>query len=172
MKKGSKKRSNANLKILIIFGVVMLSVTLVALNVFVTTLTGFHLRSMTNVIEEKEGSQIKTDTLIAKRGRFFDRNGSVVAQNLDTYTIYAVLSKERPGKYAYVEDRRFTAEALSPILGMSVDEIMGYLDLQDSGQYQTYFGEKGKGLTLEQKKKLNPLCILLILKKKNQDYPE
>lgn len=145
------KKNTTNIKILVIFLAIVLIGGIISFNVFFTTISGVHLRSGINVLEKKAGSQEKVEVLQAKRGTIRDRNGSAIAQNSDTYTIVAILDKNRQGDYAYVEDRQFTAEALAPILGMEVDQILEYLNLQDTGQYQTYLGEKGKNLTQEQK---------------------
>lgn len=148
------KRPSSNFRILVVFICIFLIGGIISFNVFFTTLSGYHLRSMTNVLKEKEGSQEKYEVLPAKRGYIKDRNGQIIAQDQETYSITAVLSSQRPGKYAYVQDKAFTAQALAPILGMSEEEILGYLN-QDL--YQTPLGEKGKGLTLEQKKQIESI---------------
>ena len=151
------KKNKTNIKILVLFLSIILIGGIISFNVFFTTLTGIHLRSGVNVLDAKEGFQQKVEVLTAKRGIIKDRDGETIAQNRDTYTIVAVLSKDRIGNYAYVEDRYFTAKSLAPILNMSEDEIMKYLDLQDQGIYQTYLGEKGKNLTIEQKKAIEAI---------------
>ena len=151
------KKNTTNIKILVLFLSIILIGGIISFNVFFTTLTGVHLRSGINVLEAKEGFQQKVEVLTAKRGIIKDRDGETIAQNRDTYTIVAVLSKDRIGDYAYVEDKEFTAQALAPILGMSEEEILEYLDLQDEGIYQTYLGDKGKNLTIEQKKEIEAI---------------
>lgn len=151
------KKYNANLKVLIIFLAVIIIGGIVSFNVFFTTVSGIHLRSGINVLVRKAGSQELVEVLQAKRGNIKDRNGNIIAQDIDAYTLVLVLSKDRPGNYAYVENREFTAKSLAPILGMSEEAIMSYLNLQDQGVYQTYLGEKGKNLTLEQKKAIEAI---------------
>ena len=129
------KKNKTNIKILVLFLSIILIGGIISFNVFFTTLTGIHLRSGVNVLDAKEGFQQKVEVLTAKRGIIKDRDGETIAQNRDTYTIVAVLSKDRIGNYAYVEDRYFTAKSLAPILNMSEDEIMEYLDLQDQGRF-------------------------------------
>ena len=149
------KRSN--LRIAGIFTVIAVLSLVVVINVFVVTIGGVHMRSGTNILASKEGSQERQETLPARRGYIRDRNGSIIAQDQDTYTIKAVLSKDRTGAYAYVDNKEFTAAALAPILGMSEEEIMNYLNLQDQGVYETLLGEKGKGLTIEQKEAIEAI---------------
>lgn len=149
------KRSN--LRIAGVLSVIVLLSLILVINVFVVTIGGVHLRSGTNILVNKEGSQERQEILPARRGYIRDRNGNVIAQDQDTYTIKAVLSKDRTGAYAYVEDKEFTAAALAPILGMSEEDIMTYLNLQDQGIYETLLGEKGKGLTIEQKETIEAI---------------
>ena len=130
--------------------------SIISFNVIYTMSTGVHWRSGTKILESKTSANYTT-TLKSNRGSIMDVNGNVIAQNRDTYTIVAVLNKERIGEYSYVEDREFTAKALSPIIGLSEEKIMSYLNLQDEGVYQTYLGEKGKGITLEQKKAIEAI---------------
>lgn len=165
------KRKNANVRVLVIFICILLIGGIISFNVAFTTLSGYHLRSMTNVLEAKSGSQDKTETLGAKRGYIKDRNGSIIAQDQDTYTIRAVLYQERSGEYSYVMDRAFTAASLAPIIGMSEEEILSYLDLQDTGQYQTYFGIKGKNLTIEQKEAIEAIEYTVDPKKEKPGLP-
>ena len=49
------------------------------------------MRSGTNILASKEGSQERQETLPARRGYIRDRNGSIIAQDQDTYTIKAVI---------------------------------------------------------------------------------
>lgn len=165
------KKNKTNIKILVLFLSIILIGGIISFNVFFTTLTGIHLRSGVNVLDAKEGFQQKVEVLTAKRGIIKDRDGETIAQNRDTYTIVAVLSKDRIGNYAYVEDRYFTAKSLAPILNMSEDEIMEYLDLQDQGIYQTYLGEKGKNLTIEQKKAIEAIVYTPDPDKKTTGLP-
>lgn len=151
------KKNITNIRILVLFLSIILIGGIISFNVFFTTLTGIHLRSGVNVLDAREGFQQKVETLTAKRGIIKDRDGEIIAQNRDTYTIVAVLSKDRIGDYSYVEDREFTARSLAPILNMEEEEILEYLNLQDEGIYQTYLGEKGKNLTIDQKKAIDAI---------------
>ena len=92
------KRSN--LRIAGIFTVIAVLSLVVVINFFVVTIGGVHMRSGTNILASKEGSQERQETLPARRGYIRDRNGSIIAQDQDTYTIKAVLSKDRTGAYA------------------------------------------------------------------------
>lgn len=60
--------------------------------------------------------------LYASRGSIFDTEGEVLAESVNAYTVIAYLSSTRDGDH--VEDINKTAEALSPILGISVDKLI------------------------------------------------
>lgn len=149
------KKNTTNIKILVLFLSMILFGGIITFNVFFTTLTGIHLRSGINVLEAKSNFQQATTTIVAKRGLIKDREGEIIAQNQETYKIVAVLSEDRIGDYAYVIDKEFTAKSLAPILGMSEEEILNYLNLE--GVYQTYLGNKGSNLTIDQKKEIEAI---------------
>ncbi|MGN1344636.1 MAG: penicillin-binding transpeptidase domain-containing protein [Traorella sp.] len=165
------KINKTNIKILVLFLSMIVIGGIISFSVVLTTISGIHLRSGTNVLEAKAGFQQSITRIVAKRGLIKDRDGEVIAQNRETYTIVAVLSKDRLGNYAYVEDKEFTAKALAPILNMSEEDIMNYLNLQDEGIYQTYLGEKGKNLTIEQKKAIEAIVYTPDPKKETTGLP-
>ena len=148
------KKNTTNIKILVLFLSMILFGGIITFNVFFTTLTGVHLRSGINVLEAKSNFQQATTTIVAKRGLIKDREGQIIAQNQETYKIVAVLSEDRIGDYAYVADKEFTAKALAPILGMSEETILNYLNVD---AYQTYLGNKGSNLTIDQKKEIESI---------------
>ena len=148
------KKNTTNIKILVLFLSMILLGGIITFNVLFTTLTGIHLRSGINVLEAKSNFQQTTTTIVAKRGLIKDREGQTIAQNQETYKIVAVLSEDRIGDYAYVKDKEFTAKALAPILGMSEQTILNYLNVD---AYQTYLGSKGSNLTIDQKKQIESI---------------
>lgn len=166
-----KRSKTTNNRVVILFILICVIIGIISCNVFFTTLTGYHLRSMTSVLEAKQGSQEKTEVLTAKRGYIKDRDGEVIAQDQDTYTIVAILYEGRLGDYSYVMDRAFTAKCLAPYLEMSEEEVMSYLDQQDQGLYQTYFGENGKGLTVEEKNEIESIIYTPDPDKKTPGLP-
>ena len=97
-----------------------------------------------NFASERTG---RKETLKAKRGSIFDKNGNVLAENVSSYTLIAYLDPIRSKDTKtpqHVVDKEDTAKKLSKILGMDKKKILSYLNKKI---YQTEFGTKGKGLT-------------------------
>lgn len=154
------KRSNQT-----IIKIVMINITcgfLLILNILYTMTFRVHFRSKENVMNYAYGSET-SKILRAQRGKIMDRNGEIIAQDIDTYTIVAYLDKSRKtvnNQPAYVVDANDTAEKLSPILEMSKEDILGILEnAQANNSYQTNFGIKGKNLSTTQKEAIDALEI-------------
>lgn len=102
----------------------------------------------------------KTEILTAQRGNIYSVNGDVLAQNITSYKLIAYLDPKRSENektLQHVEDKETTAKALAPILGISEEEILKYLN--KTGVYQTEFGPKGKGLNEITKNKIEKLNL-------------
>ena len=100
----------------------------------------------------------RTQTLSAKRGNIYSKDGEVLAQNVSAYKLIAYLDPKRTAnkkKPQHVVDKEKTAEALAPILNMEKDEVLKYLNKENV--YQTEFGSKGKNLTELVKKQIEDL---------------
>jgi peptidoglycan glycosyltransferase len=102
----------------------------------------------------------KTDIIKAKRGNIYSSDKEILAQNVSSYKLIAYLSPSRTtdkDKPQHVVDKENTAKELAPILGISEDEILKYLNRE--GVYQTEFGNAGKGLTELTKEKIEDLNL-------------
>ena len=98
-------------------------------------------------------------TLYATRGTIFDSSGSVLAQNVNSYTVIAYLSDTRTGSSKtplHVVDKRKTAEALAPLLDMSADYIETLLN---KTSYQVELGPGGRGITELKKEEIEALNL-------------
>lgn len=98
-------------------------------------------------------------TLYATRGTIFDSNGSVLAQNVNSYTVIAYLSETRTGSSKtplHVVDKKSTAEALAPVLGMSAEYIETLLN---KTSYQVELGPGGRGITELKKEEIESLNL-------------
>ncbi|MEG2684534.1 MAG: penicillin-binding transpeptidase domain-containing protein [Erysipelotrichaceae bacterium] len=150
----------ANIKIFKIFIVVIIIGIVIISNVFYTIVFGTHFRSGVDILEYKNGSDMVQQPIKAQRGYIYDRNGNIIAQDIDTYNIILYLDKERLGINnvpAYVVDKNDTAKKLAPILEMKEEDIM--LQLNQEGKYQCELGSKGKNLTSDKKDKIDALKL-------------
>lgn len=149
-----KRSRNMLLFTLFILSSVLL---VVAINVFFVSIVGYHFNSQTDLKAYSANVNTVNQTLQAKRGFILDRNGEIIAQDNETYTIYAIVDSSRPSykdKPAYVVDIDSTAETLSIYLDAPADYIKERLL---SASYQTEFGIYGKSLSLIQKEEIESL---------------
>ena len=99
-------------------------------------------------------------TLYASRGNIYDINGDTIAQNVNSYTLIAYLSESRttnPNNPQHVVDKETTAKALSEVLGMDYEYVLGRLNVK--GAYQVEFGTKGKNLSENKKVEIEALAL-------------
>ncbi len=94
----------------------------------------------------------KSTVLKAKRGSIFDRDGGVIAEDSNTYTIYAILDHNYVDgdKKLYVQDKDKTATELAKYLPLSKAKILSILT-PAKAQFQVEFGTAGTKLSLATK---------------------
>lgn len=114
-----------------------------------------------------------TKTINAKRGSIFDVAGEILAQDVRSYTVIAYLSSSRTTDASnphHVVDKQMTAEALSPLINMSVDTI---LNLLNQDLYQVELGPGGRNITELLKQKIEDLDLpgIDFIKSTKRDYP-
>ena len=100
-----------------------------------------------------------TETLTAKRGTIYDYYGEILAQNVNSYTVIAYLSPSRTTDERnpmHVVDKEKTAQALSPLINMSEEQI---LNLLNQNLYQVELGPGGRGITELCKKQIQDLNL-------------
>lgn len=139
--------------------IICLALFFVAINVFLISIVGYHINSQTDLKAYSANVNTVKQTLQAKRGFILDRNGEIIAQDNETYTIYAIVDSSRPSyknKPAYVVDIDSTSETLSAYLNAPIDYIKERLL---SALYQTEFGIYGKTLSLVQKEEIESLDL-------------
>lgn len=113
----------------------------------------------TNIKTFALSRNIKETTLTANRGSILDVNGNILAETVFSYTVTAYL-KERVGETAsdpkHVIDKQKTAEELSPIINMSVEDILKLLN-KDATQVE--LGPGGRGITELVKEQIEALNL-------------
>jgi penicillin-binding protein 2B len=114
-----------------------------------------------------------TKTIYAKRGSIYDVAGEVLAQDVRSYTVVAYLSASRTTDITHpqhVVDKQMTAEALSPLINMSVESILKMLN---ADLYQVELGPGGRDITELLKQNIEELDLpgIGFIKSTKRDYP-
>ena len=124
-----KKNNNQSAKI--VYCIIMVVIVCMVCNVIYLGATGKHFVSGNDIEEYAESrGESKTDILSAKRGTIYSSDNEVIAGDMKTYKLYAILSKTHltlDKKPDYVVDPEATAKALAPIIGM--DEVTSFYSI-------------------------------------------
>ena len=117
-----------------------------------------------NIQEFAANRTIRNEVLYARRGTVFDIKGSILAQNVSSYTLIAYVNSSRtnnPERPMHVVDAENTAEELSKVLNISKEDILKQLKKIDSNPklYQVEFGSRAKGLSELTKDKIDALNL-------------
>ncbi|EQB97173.1 penicillin-binding protein 2B [Geobacillus sp. A8] len=123
------------------------------------------------VIAERQHQQ--TRTIKAKRGTIFDRNGAILAEDVPSYTVVAVLDPKMttdPDHPHHVVDPKKTAEQLAPLLGMDVEAMERILTKKAK---QVEFGAYGRNISFELKRKIEALHLpgIAFIRDTSRFYP-
>lgn len=112
-------------------------------------------------LSELADKKYKIDTsLQPNRGKIYDRNGNILADNIESYKLVAVVSdkatedKDNP---RHVVDIDKTARELAKYVKLDESKIKEAL--QKQGVYQVEFGTAGKDISVEDKKKIEDLKL-------------
>ena len=112
-------------------------------------------------LSELADQKYKIDTsLQPNRGKIYDRNGNILADNIESYKLVAVVSdkatedKDNP---RHVVDIDKTARELAKYVKLDEGKIKE--TLQKQGVYQVEFGTAGKDISVEDKKKIEDLKL-------------
>lgn len=175
-----KKKSRVHIanshvvKIMLILGVL---ITFVVANVLFTMATGLHYRSGKNVLDYRRGNGIVSQEVIASRGKIYDRNKEIIAQDIEAYDLFAYTDKERVtgnGDAAHVVNYQETADALANVIGCESVKLVAYFEeSQTNNLKQTEFGSLGKALSAQQKEDIEALGLpgLAFTKSTDRIYP-
>ena len=127
-----------------------------------------------NIQEFASSRNSTTRILTAERGRIYDVNGNVLAENVSSYTLIAYLDPKRTNDIKnpkHVVDKEFTARELSKVLDIKYEDILKRLNKE--GVYQTEFGSKAKGLSELEKDRIKDLNLpgIGFIETKKRYYP-
>ncbi|WP_246031756.1 penicillin-binding protein [Salibacterium salarium] len=96
-------------------------------------------------------------TLHGQRGTIYDREGSPLAEEVQSYTVFAVLDEDYE---SYVENPSKTAEKLAPLIEKDVSELTNMFRKGiEEGKFQIELGSGSKYLSLSKKKKIDELNL-------------
>ena len=99
------------------------------------------------------------EILNASRGTIYDVNGSILAKNVNSYTVIAYLSSSRTKNANHPEhvvNKEETAEKLAPLINMEKEDILSLLNWN---AYQVELGPGGRGITELKKEEIEALDL-------------
>jgi len=138
--------------IICLFLLLLIMVRVVYLSVS-PKIDGVDIKTMT------QNRNTKKETISAKRGTIFDSAGEVLAQNVSSYTVIAYLDSSRSENQdtpQHVVDKEDTANKLSGVLNMEVEDL---LSLLNKDAYQVELGPGGRGITEIKKEEIENLNL-------------
>jgi penicillin-binding protein 2B len=117
----------------------------------------------------------RQSTLTADRGKILDRNGNIIAEDTLSYKVIAVVrasATTNPKYPRHVIDPQHTAKALAEVIPLEEQRIYEILT-RDGDPYQVEFGNAGRGLSYEQKEKIEQLKLpgIILTSEKKRFYP-
>nr|WP_269431500.1 penicillin-binding transpeptidase domain-containing protein [Domibacillus indicus] len=117
---------------------------------------------------------MRTDVLEASRGKIYDTNGQVIAEDTTSFTIAAILDDSvttNPESPNHVVDPEKTAKVLAKYIDMSEEDILARL--KKDGAFQVEFGSAGRGLSNSVKRQIEEenLPGLTFIRQAKRFYP-
>lgn len=147
-----RKRPSTNVRAAVFMGLFLLIFLIIfGRIVYIQTqkeLKGYDLQKMA---EEK---WTISKAIKGRRGTIYDRDGQAVAQELTSYTMYAILDKNQP---SYVKDPKKTAKTLAPYIDMSEEKLEELLSTPN--RFQVELGPNAKNLSHEKMKEIEQLNL-------------
>ena len=106
-----------------------------------------------NIKEFAKNRNTTTKVLKAGRGVIYDSSGDVLAQNVTSYTVVAILSESRKDR---VIDKEMTAKKISEVLDTTSESILKLLNYR---VYQVELGPWGRGINIQKKEEIESLNL-------------
>lgn len=166
-----KKRNPFALKVMT--SILLMVFIIIIINSFLISIIGYHYNSTSDLKIYAANVSTKESVLQAKRGLILDSEHNIIAQDVESYTLYAIVDSNRPSyqnKPSYVVDKKDTAQKLAGVLDASYEYIYSRLE---QASYQTEFGVFGSKLSQEKKDEIDSLNLpgLGFAKTYTRDYP-
>ena len=123
-----KKKVTVKIPKVIIFIVAFLFVAIIIRLSYVSlsnTIDGVNLKDFAN------NRNTKTETIYAKRGNIYDKDGEILASVVNSYKIFAYLDEKRTtnkNNPEHVVDIEYTAKVLNELLGIDYDYAIKQLN--------------------------------------------
>jgi penicillin-binding protein 2B len=146
------------LVVALLFCVIIWKIAVIALN---DTVEGINIRELA------DSRIITTKTIYSTRGTIYDNQGEAIAENVNSYTMVAILSSTRttnPDNPKHVVDLDKTARELSKVFKefnsettMTYEYILERLN--SKGAYQVEFGTGGKNISETLKNRIDKLNL-------------
>jgi penicillin-binding protein 2B len=120
-----------------------------------------------DLIEYGQRKWMKSDVLDAKRGTMFDRNGEVVAQDIPSYSVIAILDKNYPN---HIKDPEEAAGKLAKVLDTDKANLVELLSKE--GRFQVEI-PSGRKVSYRKKEQIEDLKIpgIDFLRESRRYYP-
>ena len=155
------------------FSIMGLVTALILANLFSVSIVGYHYLSQTDLHDYSNNINQSTNVINAHRGTIYDKDMNILAEDVVSYTLYAIVDPSRPaidGHQAYVSDFELTAQKLAEVL----DTDKAYLlDRLNQAEYQTEFGSIGRHLSASERSDIEALNLpgLGFLETQKRTYP-
>ncbi len=117
-----KKNNTIRISYYGIIGIVLLFVVIITKLIYVSYA---EVTDGMNIKEFASGRNTATETIRASRGTIYSVNEEVLAKNVNSYTVIAIISEDYPN---HVEDKEYTANVLSSYINMSPESILEKLN--------------------------------------------
>lgn len=105
------------------------------------------------LVQMQKNQTTSYKTVDAHRGTIYGNNGNVLAHDIPSYTVYAVLSNKVPN---HVKDKQKTAQELAPVLHMTESHIFNLLN---RNAFQVELGPGGTKVDYDAKLAIDKLHL-------------
>ncbi|WP_414627706.1 penicillin-binding transpeptidase domain-containing protein [Alkalihalophilus pseudofirmus] len=146
------KRAATNVRAVVVLGAFIL--------LFILLLGRFTYIQVTQEVKGQELASMgedrwsKEQVIEGKRGTIYDKRGSALAEELNSYSVFAILSTDYPN---HVSDPKETAEKLAPFISMEPSALQRLLSSE--GRFQVELGAGARNLTHSEMQEIKALDL-------------